>query len=191
MIKKIIVFLAEGFEEVEAVTPIDYLRRVGIEVSTVALGKNLTVKSARSIQITADTCISSLMDEGKMNPGHWDGVVVPGGLPGADNLAASKEVGDFLLAMAKAGKLVAAICAAPARVLAPLGLLEGKEFTCFPGEEAKLKTGTWKENRVVVDGNIISSRSAGSAGEFSCAIISWFLGEDEAKKLAERVLLCC
>ena len=206
MTKKVIVFLAEGFEEVEAVTPIDYLRRAGIEVSSVAIGSSINVKSARNIQICADTTIDILMKAGELKANNWDGVVIPGGLPGADNLAASKEVGDFVLEMAKAGKLVSAICAAPARVLFPLGLLAGKNFTCFPGEETKVVNAAansganakpiWKEDRVVVDGNIISSCSAGSAGEFSCAIVSWFLGEDEGKKLAERVLLltntaCC
>ena len=199
MTKKVAVFLAEGFEEVEAITPIDYLRRAGIEVSSVAVGNSLEVKGSRNIKICADTSIDILLKAGKLKAEHWDGVVVPGGLPGADNLAASKEVGDFVTEMAKAGKLVSAICAAPARVLFPLGLLAGKKFTCFPGEEAKVaetsaNAGTnaaaiWKEDRVVIDGNIISSRSAGSAGEFSCAIISWFLGEEEGKKLAERVLL--
>ena len=192
MTKKVIVFLAEGFEEVEAVTPIDYLRRAGIEVSIAALGKSLNARGSHDIQIVTDTCMDSLLGEGKLKPEFWDGVIVPGGLPGADNLAQSKALGDFLLAMAEAGKLVSAICAAPARVLAPLGILEGKNFTCFPGEEAKVPaTAIWKEDRVVVDGNIISSRSAGSAGEFSCAIISWFLGEAEGKKLASRVLLAC
>ena len=198
MSKKLIVFLAEGFEEVEAVTPTNYLRRAGIEVHAVALGKTLNVKGSRNIQITADTSIESLIAAGKFNPECWDGLVLPGGLPGADNLAASKEVGDFVMAMYKAGKLVSAICAAPARVLYPLGILEGKEFTCFPGEEAKIlaeasasgiNTLIWKEDRVVVDGNIISSRSAGTAGEFSRVIVSWLLGEEEGKKLAERVLL--
>ena len=144
--------------------------------------------------MTADTSLERLSAEGKLSVSGWDGVVVPGGLPGSDNLAASKETGAFLKEMAGAGKLLASICAAPARVLAPLGLLAGKKFTCYPGEEAKVKDAgsagaEWKEDRVVADGNLITSRGAGTAGEFACAIIAKLLSGAEAKQLAEKVLL--
>jgi 4-methyl-5(b-hydroxyethyl)-thiazole monophosphate biosynthesis len=155
---------------------------------------NLTVTGARGIKLTADTALSSLLAEGKLQPSEWDGVVCPGGLPGADNLAASKEAGAFLKQMAGAGKWVCAICAAPARVLAPLGILAGKKFTCYPGEEEKSPApassgAVWKEDRVVTDGSIITSRGAGTAGEFACAIIAKLVSEDEAKKIAQKVLL--
>ncbi|MCL2232785.1 MAG: DJ-1/PfpI family protein [Treponema sp.] len=198
--KKVLVLLAEGFEEVEAVTPVDYLRRAGIQVTAAAVGKTrgegLLVKGSHDIQIAADTTLESLAAEGKLDAAFWDGVVVPGGLPGADNLAASKETGAFLKAMAAAGKLVCAICASPARVLAPLGLLAGKKFTCYPGEEAKVLAADspgaqWKEDRVVVDGAVITSRGAGTAGEFSCAIVAALVSEDAAEKLRGRLLLCC
>jgi len=194
MPKKVIALLAEGFEEVEAVTPIDYLRRTGIEVTVAAVNKGPTVKGARGIQAVADASLDDLSLKGKLEPSSWDGVVVPGGLPGADNLAASKQVGDFLKGMVGAGKLVAAICASPARVLAPLGLLVGKKFTCYPGEEKNVSpsvlTGAeWKEDRVVIDGNLVTSRGAGTAGEFACAIIGELIGAEEAKKLADKVLL--
>ena len=201
MSKKVIVFLADGFEEVEAISPIDYLRRVKIEVLTVAVGlktsgKDLAVRGSHDIQIIADTTLENLLAEGKLVPSVWDGVVVPGGLPGADNLAASRETGVFLREMAGAGKLVSAICASPAWVLAPLGLLAGKKFTCYPGtEERVLSPGSaspgaeWKQDRVVVDGNIITSRGAGTAGEFACAIVAALLGEEEARKLTEKLLL--
>jgi len=194
MAMKVLVLLAEGFEEVEAVTPIDYLRRCGIEVTTAAVGKNPAVKGSHGIKITADALLEGLLAEGKLLPSAWDGVVVPGGLPGADNLAASKETGAFLTEMAAAGRLICAICAAPARVLSPLGLLKEKTFTCFPGEEEKVISPSsasygaqWKEDRVVVDGSLITSRGAGTAGEFACAIAEKLTGEGE--KLAERVLL--
>ena len=194
--KKILVFLADGFEEVEAITPVDYLRRAGIEVTTVAIGTENKAISARGIEIKADALLSGLSSEGKLSPEYWDGVVVPGGLPGADNLSASKETCAFLIEMAAAGKFVSAICAAPARVLSPLGILTGKRFTCYPGEEKKVLApdsaspgAVWKQDRVVVDGNIITSRAAGTAGEFSLAIIAWFLGKAEADNLGERVLL--
>jgi protein deglycase len=194
MPKKVLVFLAEGFEEVEAITPIDYLRRSGIEVTAASVGESLAVKGSHGIQIMADALLKSLLEGGKLLPSVWDGVVVPGGLPGADNLAASKETGAFIKEMADQGKLICAICAAPARVLSPLGLLKGRNFTCFPGEEEKVISPSsasygarWKEDRVVVDGSFITSRGAGTAGEFACAIVEKLTGEGE--KLADRVLL--
>ena len=201
MAKKVIVLLAEGFEEVEAVTPIDYLRRVGIEVTTAAVGLKVrgespVVKGSRGIPLVADTALETLSEEKKLEPSAWDGVIVPGGGPGSDKLAASGLTGVFLKAMAGEGKWVCAICAAPARVLSPLGILAGKKYTCFPGEEEKVTApvsasagADWKEDRVVVDGTLITSRGAGTAGEFACAIIAKLVSEEEAKKLAERVLL--
>jgi len=194
MPKKVLVFLAEGFEEVEAITPIDYLRRAGIEVTVAAVNKGPTVKGSHGIQVVAGTSLDDLAGAGKLEPSSWDAVVVPGGLPGADNLAASKPAGDFLKGMAGAGKLVAAICASPARVLAPLGLLAGKKFTCYPGEEKNilpsfLAGAGWKEDRVVIDSSLVTSRGAGTAGEFAAAIIGELIGPEEAKKLADKVLL--
>ena len=188
--KKVLVLLAEGFEEVEAITPIDYLRRAGISVTIVAIGSDLTVKGSHGVQVHADTCLKSLLNEG---PFAWDGVIVPGGLPGTDNIAASKEAGDFLKKMGAAGKMVSAICAAPARVLAPLGLLDGKKFTCYPTEEQKVLSAgikaEWKQDRVVTDGNLITSRGPGTAGEFACAIIDKLLGDGEGQKISGMVLL--
>ena len=189
MSKRAIVLLAEGFEEVEAVTPIDYLRRAGVELATAAIGKNKLVNGSHGIQICADTTLGALLEDGKLSAFTWDCVVVPGGLPGSDNLAVSAETQKFLKEMDCAGKLICAICAAPARVLAPLGLLKGKKFTCYPGEEKKVADGEWKQDRVAADGNIITSRGAGTAGEFSCAIIDALLGGGEGKKIAKKVLL--
>jgi len=187
MTKKAIVLLADGFEEVEAVTPIDYLRRAGVEVTTAAIGDNLTVKGRWGrLNVTADTTLAKLANGGT---GGWDAVILPGGMPGAANLAASKETAALLNEMAAAGKLLCAICASPAVVLSPLGLLKGRKFTCYPGMEEKAKEGQWLEKKVVVDGNIITSRSAGTAGAFSIAIIEKLLDEAAAKKIADAVLL--
>jgi len=187
MTKKAIVLLADGFEEVEAVTPIDYLRRAGIEVTTAAIGDSLTVKGRwGGLKVTADTTLAKLANGGT---GGWDAVILPGGMPGAENLAASKETAALLNEMAAAGKLICAICASPAVVLSPLGLLKGKKFTCYPGMEEKVKDGKWLQERVVVDGNIITSRSAGTAGEFAVAIIEKLLDGAAAKKVAEMVLI--
>ena len=189
MAKKAIVLLAEGFEEVEAITPVDYLRRAGVEVTTAAIGESRCVKGSRGIPVNADTILSALVKEGKTDAVFWDAVIIPGGMPGASNLAASRETGALLKEMTAAGKLVCAICASPAVVLAPLGLLSGKKFTCYPGMEEKVKDGTWSQDRVVVDGTIITSRGAGTAGSFAVTIIEKLLGEAEGKKIAESVLL--
>jgi len=185
MPKKALVLLADGFEDVEAVTPIDYLRRAGIEVTIASISDCLTVTSRwGGIKLTADI---KLIDTPSSN--NWDAVILPGGMPGAEKLAASKEVNEFLQKMAAEKKLICAICASPALVLAPSGFLKGKNFTCYPGMEEKVKDSLWSQERVVVDGNIITSRSAGTAGEFAVAIIAHLLGEEASKKIAQTVLL--
>ena len=197
--KKAILLLAEGFEEVEALTPVDYLRRAGIEVTIASvgnMGESLLVTGSHGIKAAADTALESLAAEKKLDPAAWDAVIIPGGLPGADNLAASPEAGLLIKSMTAAGKLVCSICASPARVLGPLGLLAGKKFTCYPGQEANIRSGDAAgaerlQDRVVIDGNLITSQGAGTAGEFSIAIIAKLAGEAEAEKLAERLLLCC
>lgn len=192
MAKKAIVLLADGFEDVEAVTPIDYLRRAGIEVTTASISQELTVTSRwGGIKMTAGTTLTAILGD---NCAEWDAVILPGGMPGAKNLAASKETATLLKAMSAAGKLICAICASPAVVLAPLGLIDGKKFTCYPGMEGdaagKAQAGCqWSDERVVVDGNIITSRAAGTAGEWAIAIIGALLGGEAGKKTAETVLL--
>jgi 4-methyl-5(b-hydroxyethyl)-thiazole monophosphate biosynthesis len=183
MAKKALVFLADGFEEVEAVTPIDYLRRAGIEVTTVSISGSRTVKGSHGIPVTADALLTELPAT------SWDALVLPGGLPGASNLAASEETGTLLKAQAEAGRLVAAICASPAVVLAPLGLLKGRRFTCYPGMEAQVSGAQWSEDKVVTDGNILTSRGAGTAGLFAAAVIGKLLCQADADKVAGSVLL--
>jgi 4-methyl-5(b-hydroxyethyl)-thiazole monophosphate biosynthesis len=189
MPKRAIVLLAEGFEEVEAVTPIDYLRRAGLEVATVSIGQVPLVLGSHGIPVNADAVLAALEQQGKADPADWDAVVLPGGGKGAENLAASAGVGSFVTAMAKAGKLVCAICASPAVVLAPLGLLKGRNFTCFPGMEERVSGASWKESRVVIDDNLVTSRGAGTAGEFAVTIIGKLLGDAAGEKVAKSVLL--
>jgi len=187
MTKKAIVLLADGFEDVEAVTPIDYLRRAGVEVTSVSISGSLTVTSRwGGIKIITDTTLAEIL---KQDENIWDAVIIPGGMPGASNLAASQETGTLLKKMAAAGKLICAICASPVLVLSPFGLLAGKKFTCYPGLEEKTTDGHWSNERVVVDGNIITSRAAGTTGEWAIAIINALLGSDEGKKIAETILL--
>jgi 4-methyl-5(b-hydroxyethyl)-thiazole monophosphate biosynthesis len=189
MAKKALVFLADGFEEVESITPIDYLRSAGITVTTAAVSGGEMVKGAHQVGLLADTTLEKLPIAA-----DWDAVVLPGGGTGSENLAASPGVGAFVTAMAAAGKLVCAICAAPAVVLAPLGLLKGRRFTCYPGMEKQIpgsavSGATWTEDRVVVDGSLVTSRGAGTAGEFAAAIIGKLVSEAEAEKVGKAVLL--
>ncbi|MDR3336858.1 MAG: DJ-1/PfpI family protein [Treponema sp.] len=185
MAKKALVFLANGFEEVEAVTPIDYLRRSGVEVTTVSIGNERTATGSHNIPVIADTLLSGAV-AGNM---AYDALLLPGGMPGASNLAASAALGALLKAQAASGRIVAAICAAPAVVLAPLGILEGKRFTCYPGMEDKVKGAQWSDERVVIDGNIVTSRGAGTAAAWAVALIGLLQGPKEGETIARSVLL--
>jgi 4-methyl-5(b-hydroxyethyl)-thiazole monophosphate biosynthesis len=182
MAKNVIILLAEGFEEVEAITPIDYLRRAGIDVTIAAIDNNLSVKGARGITVNADALLKDLNQS-------WDAVIIPGGMPGATNIAASAEAAALITKMAANGKLVCAICASPAVVLAPLGLLSGKTFTCYPSMEKTVQDGAWTDHPVAIDGNIITSRGPGTAGAFAIAIIGKLLSPAEGEKIAQAVLL--
>ncbi|MCL2211291.1 MAG: DJ-1/PfpI family protein [Treponema sp.] len=187
MAKKAIILLADGFEEVEAITPFDYLRRAGIEVTTVSISGNLTVTGRwTGVKLLADTTLAELIKNGT---GDYDAVILPGGMPGAVNLAASAEAGALIKETAAAGKIIAAICASPAIVLFPLGIIKGKSFTCYPGMEEKVSGANWSDARVVTDGNIITSRAAGTAGEWAISIIEKLLDKTDAQKIAETVLL--
>jgi protein deglycase len=176
------VLLADGFEEVEAITPIDYLRRAGIDVKILAVAGD-TVSGSHEIKIGSDPGSEGFSKD-------YDCVVVPGGGRGAENIAASASAVELIKRHYAAGKLVAAICAAPAVVLhGACGILQGRRFTCYPGLEAKVTGATFSEDRVVVDGNLLTSRSAGTAGEFARAIVRELVGEGAARELASKVLL--
>ena len=185
MEKKVIVLLAEGFEEVEAVTPIDYLRRAGCSVTVAALTESLLVKGSHGIAITADTTLKAV----DLANSSWDAVVIPGGIPGADNIAACKDALALISKMATAEKVVAAICASPARVLAPIHLLIGRGFTCYPGMEKEVENAAFRDDPVVIDGNLITSRAAGTAGLFAAAIVERLVGKEASLKLSKSVLL--
>jgi len=182
MPKTAVVILAEGFEEVEAIAPVDLLRRAGVRV-TIAGATDLCVKSSRNIGVQADALLKDIQE-------LPDAVILPGGLPGASNLARSKQVSDLVKKMNAAGKLVAAICAAPAVVLAPLGILDGKKATCYPGCESDFsaKTVHFKE-RVVVDGNIITSQGPGTALEFALVIAARLVGQEMADTVRGKMLI--
>ncbi|MCM1163685.1 MAG: DJ-1/PfpI family protein [Muribaculaceae bacterium] len=162
------VFLAPGFEEIEAIAPVDLMRRAGIDVMTVAVGESRHVTGAHGITVEADL----LIDDEDM--GNADLLVAPGGMPGAKNLAASPEVCQLFKTQAEQGRLVAAICAAPAVLLAHIGILKGLKATCYPGFDDDLRAGgaTYvTDERVVRDGNIITSNGPSSALQFGLALV--------------------
>lgn len=179
--KRAFVFLADGFEDVEAVTPIDYLRRAGVSVTVVGISGKIAV-SSHQVSITCDALLSDIITAPLP-----DLAVLPGGSKGSENLAASTELKSFITRMMAEHRFVGAICAAPALVLGAWGLLDGRSFTCFPGLGEKLSTKPLKE-RVVVDLNLITSRSAGTAEEFSLALVKLLCGTGEATKLADAIL---
>jgi 4-methyl-5(b-hydroxyethyl)-thiazole monophosphate biosynthesis len=182
MAQKALVFLADGFEEVEAITPIDYLRRAGVELTTVSISGNRTVTGSHKVPVIADKTLAEI-------DGVYDALLLPGGAAGADNLATCAELGKRLREQAASGRVVAAICASPAVVLAPLGLIKGRRFTCYPGMEKGVSGGTWSEDRVVIDGNIVTSRGAGTAADWAVALIGLLLSPTDREKLAKAVVL--
>lgn len=184
--KTVIVLLAEGFEETEAVIPITLLRRAGINVITVSLQDDIHVRGSRNISVQADICVCDIQDD-YLNNQLPDAVFCPGGMPGSTNIAKHPFSAKILQAMAQQNRFIAAICAAPVVVLAPLGLLDGKIFTCYPGTEKQAdymknaKPKMHSEKSVVQDGNIITSRAAGSASELAFKLIELLTDSETAE----------
>jgi len=178
--KSAFVFLADGFEDIEAITPIDILRRAGVSVTIVAV-KGREAVSAHALRVVCDAGIDDIA--GKPLP---DLVVLPGGGMGSKNLAASAVLEKIVRNMMAEGRLVGAICAAPAIVLGAWGLIGGKSYTCFPGEGKNLADKPI-DKRVVVDGNLITAKAAGSAEEFSFALVTALCGDSVAKDIASKM----
>ncbi len=164
MTTKVYVFLADGFEEIEAITPIDVLRRAEYNVVTVSITDSKIVKGVHNIPITADAIIN------EVDFSDADVIFLPGGLPGAHNLNDCEKLRELLLTHNKAGKIVSAICAAPL-ILGGLGILEGKNATCYPGFESQLTGANTTAARCEVDGNIITANGPGGALALSLAVL--------------------
>ena len=170
---RVLVPLAQGCEELEAVTITDLLTRAGIEVITAGLDEN-PVKASRGITIIPDTTIDKVINE------QFDMIVLPGGLPGADHLNNDARVQQIIQRMASENKFTAAICAAP-RVLATAGLLNGKHVTSFPGslDGYPVSNMSYEEKAVVIDGKVVTSRGPGTAMDFALSLIELLLGKEK------------
>ena len=179
-----VMFLADGFEEVEALTAVDLLRRAGVEVTTVSISGQLSVTGRSRISVLADT----VFDEAET--GMADLLILPGGQPGTSNLMKHEGVAAALKKAAADGRKTAAICAGPT-VLGHLGLLKGRKAACYPGCEGGLDGAEVLEEKVVTDGNVITSRGAGTAVPFALALIEALEGREEADRIAESIVWKC
>lgn len=179
---KYIIFLADGFEEVEALTVVDYLRRVDIDIETVSINKEYNVIGAHNIEVIADKKIEDIK-----SMKDFQGIIIPGGMPGSTNLRDDNRVIDLVKQANDEDKMVAAICAGPI-VLDKAGIIQDKDVTSFPGFEDKLKGANYREDIVVRDGNIITSRGPYLAADFAMEIVRYILGEDKVNELKESIL---
>ena len=171
----IYIFLANGFEEVEAIATVDVLRRADLNVKIVGVGSDV-ITGAHGISTVCDATDVDL------TPGEdIEAVILPGGMPGTLNLERSDKVNAF-----ENGKLLCAICAAPS-ILGHKGMLKGKKAVCFPGFESELEGAELSDSFVVSHGNIITAKGMGSAVKFGLAIASVFVGKAKAKKIEESL----
>lgn len=179
--KKVSIFLAPGFEEVEALTPIDLLRRAGAQVTIVSIGEEKTVTGSHQIAIGADV----LFDE--MDFSEQDLFILPGGQPGTNNLKACSRLRALLEDADRKGKLLAAICAAPT-VFGDMGLLKGKKATCYPGCEDGLTGAEYLTERVVTDKTITTSRGVGTAIPFALSLIEQLFGKEKSEEIRRSII---
>lgn len=176
--KKALVLMAPGFEEIELTTVVDLLRRAEIDVTLASIDKHEFVRGAHEMSIKADKILS------ECETNRYDALVLPGGWPGALNLFESGDVQNIISEFAKEDKLVAAICAAP-YILGKMGLLHGKLATCYPGFEGDLKGATLRNCPSVTDGNFITGKGPGYAAQFAMAILDKLVGSEKVAELEE------
>lgn len=179
--KKAYIFLAEGFEEMEAVTPLDLLRRVGADAKFVSVSGQKTVTGSHGIVYTADV----LFEETDFSDA--DALILPGGMPGTLNLQKHEGLAKLLADAHGKGKLVCAICAAP-MVLGSLDILDGRKATIYPGMEEHLTGAVPSKERVCADGNVVTSRGPATALPFGLKIVEMLMGKETADGLAEDVV---
>lgn len=181
MSKKVLVPIADGTEELEAVSIIDVLRRAGAYVTVASVGK-LQVTASRGVKLVADRLIAECVGE------TYDLIVLPGGMPGAEHLRESKELEMLLRRQHEQGRLYGAICASPAVVLQHHGLLAQKRATCYPSFVDQLQDMGAAEARIVMDGQCITSQGPGTALEFSLKLVELLYGEEKAREVARAMI---
>lgn len=177
------IILGKGFEEIEAVTPGDILRRGGVPVLYVSVNDEKTVTGAHGISFLADGCVSGL------SPSSGDTIVIPGGMGGVESIISSKAAMDFIRSAADKGAFLSAICAGPG-VLARLGLLKGKNITCYPGCE-NMMAGAFcsSAESVIKDEGLITARAPGSAFDFGLSLLSHIAGAEAAEAVRSGLVL--
>ncbi|MBE5881586.1 MAG: DJ-1/PfpI family protein [Lachnospiraceae bacterium] len=178
---KICVFLAEGMEEIEALTVVDLCRRAGIELSTVSITDSRMVTSSHGITVQADEVLSDI------NFDEVDMIVLPGGMPGTLNLEACQLLMEQVEAFDKQGKYLAAICAAPS-IFGHKGMLEGRSACCYPSFETELRGAQVSRNPVEVSGHIITSRGMGTAIDFALSIVARMKGQSCADEIKKAII---
>ncbi|MBD5210553.1 MAG: DJ-1/PfpI family protein [Bacteroidales bacterium] len=175
-------FLAPGFEEVEALTVVDVMRRAGMDIKTVSITPDIMVTGAHGIAVKAD----QLFTDVKFDEVEW--LILPGGLPGSDNLAAYAPLSTLLKSHAAAGGKIAAICAAPAVVLGSLGLLDGREATGYSGTQGSVEKAVWRDTPVVALDTLVTGNGPASALRFALAIVANSMGENIAQTIGSGML---
>lgn len=181
MSKRALIPLAPGFEEIEAITIIDVLRRAQLEVTVAAL-EGEEVEGAHAITVRADARLAEISSD------EYDALILPGGTPGSKNLLESKRTRQLVAQFHSSDKIVAAICAAP-WVLADCGLLDGKQATSHPSVEDRLLGTTYSTDPVVLDDNIITSRGVGTALAFSLKLVEILVSAEKSEELAKAMLV--
>jgi 4-methyl-5(b-hydroxyethyl)-thiazole monophosphate biosynthesis len=181
---RVVVFLAEGFEEIEALTVVDVLRRGNVEVESVSVSDKIKVTGAHNIEVKADRLFDKTKEESA------EMVVLPGGYNGMLNLKAHSGVNEVCAYLAEKDKYVTAICAAPS-VLGVKGLLKGKRAVCYPGFEEQLEGAEIgrADEKVVVDGRFVTSKGPGTAADFALTLLALLAGEETADKVKAGMLL--
>lgn len=179
--EKIGVFLAEGFEEIEALTVVDICRRCGLEVETVSVTEERMVEGSHGVGVRADKVFSQADVPG------YGMLVLPGGMPGTRNLEAHEGLMAQVDAFHKAGRYLAAICAAPS-ILGHRGILRGRKACCYPGFENQLEGAQVTQGPVEVDGHVITSRGMGTAADFALAVAGIFCGQEKAREVARGIV---
>ena len=178
---KIGIFMADGCEEIEGLTVVDIVRREKFEIDTISITGKKEVTSSHNVTFLTDTTA----EEADFT--SYDGIVLPGGMPGTIYLGENEMVNRVIREFAAEGKMVAAVCAAPS-VLGEAGLLQGKKATCYPGYEDKLLGAQWIEEEVAVDGNIITSRGLGTTIPFALEIVKYLIDEKKSKEISDKII---